>query len=156
MKAIATVGERLQLIKDWQLSGLTLSEWCRRNGIHKNTFSNWIHRFRKQGLLETPAVIPETITRDPVSQDIVKIEVARNSGSVSNGIISEAAAIIPESPFSGNKGAVITILGCTGVVERITVNSDISAEIKHGQGAEQFQEDRICRFPIRKIVTEYL
>ena len=36
MKAIATVGERLQLIKDWQLSGLTISEWCRRNGIHKN------------------------------------------------------------------------------------------------------------------------
>ena len=109
MKAIATVGERLQLIKDWQLSGLTLSEWCRRNGIHKNTFSNWIHRFRKQGLLETPAVIPETITRDPVSQDIVKIEVARNSGPVSSGIFSEAADIIPESPFSGNKGAVMEI-----------------------------------------------
>ena len=109
MKAIATVGERLQLIKDWQLSGLTLSEWCRRNGIHKNTFSNWIHRFRKQGLLETPAVIPETITRDPVSQDIVKIEVARNSGPVSSGIFSEAADIIPESPFSDNKGAVMEI-----------------------------------------------
>jgi len=109
MKAIATVGERLQLIKDWQLSGLTISEWCRRSGIHKNTFSNWIHRFRKQGLLETPAVIPETITRDPVSQDIVKIEVARNSGPVSSGIFSEAADIIPESPFSDNKGAVMEI-----------------------------------------------
>ena len=109
MKAIATVGERLQLIKDWQLSGLTISEWCRRNGIHKNTFSNWIHRFRKQGLLETPAVIPETITRDPVSQDIVKIEAARNSGPVSSGIFSEAADIIPESPFSDNKGAVMEI-----------------------------------------------
>ena len=109
MKAIATAGERLQLIKDWQLSGLTISEWCRRSGIHKNTFSNWIHRFRKQGLLETPAVIPETITRDPVSQDIVKIEVARNSGPVSSGIFSEAADIIPESPFSDNKGAVMEI-----------------------------------------------
>ena len=109
MKAIATVGERLQLIKDWQLSGLTISEWCRRSGIHKNTFSNWIHRFRKQGLLETPAVIPETITRDPVSQDIVKIEVARNSGPVSSGFFSEAADIIPESPFSDNKGAVMEI-----------------------------------------------
>ena len=109
MKSIATVGERLQLIKDWQLSGLTISEWCRRSGIHKNTFSNWIHRFRKQGLLETPAVIPETITRDPVSQDIVKIEVARNSGPVSSGIFSEAADIIPESPFSDNKGAVMEI-----------------------------------------------
>ena len=97
MKAIATVGERLQLIKDWQLSGLTLSEWCRRNGIHKNTFSNWIHRFRKQGLLETPAVIPEAITRDPVRQDIVKIEVARNSGPVSSGIFSGQSFFLCDS-----------------------------------------------------------
>ena len=76
MKAIATVGERLQLIKDWQCSGLTVSEWCRRNGIHKNTFCNWIHRSRKQGLLETPAVIPQPIDQDPIKQDIVKIEVS--------------------------------------------------------------------------------
>ena len=129
MKAIATVGERLQLIKDWQLSGLTISEWCRRNGIHKNTFSNWIHRFRKQGLLETPAVIPETITRDPVSQDIVKIEVARNSGPVSSGIFSEAADIIPESPFSGNKGAVMEItLGSVQIKVSNQVNSQLLAE----------------------------
>ena len=126
MKAIATVGERLQLIKDWQLSGLTISEWCRRNGIHKNTFSNWIHRFRKQGLLETPAVIPETITRDPVSQDIVKIEVARNSGPVSSGIFSEAADIIPESPFSDNKGAVMEInLGSV----QIKVSNQVSPQL---------------------------
>ena len=126
MKAIATVGERLQLIKDWQLSGLTISEWCRRSGIHKNTFSNWIHRFRKQGLLETPAVIPETITRDPVSQDIVKIEVARNSGPVSSGIFSEAADIIPESPFSGNKGAVMEInLGSV----QIKVSNQVSPQL---------------------------
>ena len=109
MKAIATVGERLQLIKNWQLSGLTISEWCRRNGIHKNTFSNWIHRFRKQGLLETPAVIPEPIIRDPVSQDIVKIEVARNSGSAASGIISETAANFPGSPLSDSQGSVMEI-----------------------------------------------
>jgi len=71
MKAIVTVGERLQLIKDWQCSGLTVSEWCRRNGIHKNTFCNWIHRSRKQGLLETPAVIPQPIDQDPIKQDII-------------------------------------------------------------------------------------
>ena len=129
MKAIATVGERLQLIKDWQLSGLTLSEWCRRNGIHKNTFSNWIHRARKQGLLETPAVIPEPITRDPVSQDIVKIEVARNSGSVLSGIISETAAIAPESPASGNKGAVMEItLGNVRIKVSNHVNPQLLAE----------------------------
>lgn len=129
MKAIATVGERLQLIKDWQLSGLTLSEWCRRNGIHKNTFSNWIYRSRKQGLLETPAVIPEPINRDPVRQDIVKIEVARNSGSVSSGIISEATAIIPESPFSDNKGAVMEItLGRVQIKVSNQVNPQLLAE----------------------------
>ena len=129
MKAIATVGERLQLIKDWQLSGLTLSEWCRRNGIHKNTFSNWIHRARKQGLLETPAVIPEPITRDPVSQDIVKIEVARNSGSVLSGIISETVAIAPESPASGNKGAVMEItLGNVRIKVSNQVNPQLLAE----------------------------
>ena len=122
MKAIATVGERLQLIKDWQLSGLTLSEWCRRNGIHKNTFSNWIHRFRKQGLLETPAVIPETITRDPVRQDIVKIEVARNSRSVSSEIISEP-------PFSDNQGAVMEItLGSVQIKVSNQVNPQLLAE----------------------------
>ena len=129
MKAIATVGERLQLIKDWQLSGLTLSEWCRRNGIHKNTFSNWIHRFRKQGLLETPAVIPEPIIRDPVSQDIVKIEVARNSGSAASGIISETAANFPESPFSDSQGPVMEItLDSVQIKVSNQVNPQLPAE----------------------------
>ena len=129
MKAIATVGDRLQLIKDWQLSGLTISEWCRRNGIHKNTFSNWIHRFRKQGLLETPAVIPEPIIRDPVSQDIVKIEVARNSGSAASGIISETAANFPESPFSDSQGPVMEItLGSVQIKVSNQVNPQLLAE----------------------------
>ena len=129
MKAIASVGERLQLIKDWQLSGLTISEWCRRNGIHKNTFSNWIHRFRKQGLLETPTVIPEPITRDPISQDIVKIEVAKNSGSVSREIIPETAAMIPGFQFSDNKGAVMEInLGSVRIKVTNQVNPHLLAE----------------------------
>ena len=129
MKAIATVGERLQLIKDWQLSGLTISEWCRRNGIHKNTFSNWIHRSRKQGLLETPAVIPEPIIRDPVRQDIVKIEVARNSGSATSGIISKTAANFPESPFSDSKGPVMEItLGRVQIKVSNQVNPQLLAE----------------------------
>ena len=129
MKAIATVGERLQLIKDWQLSGLTISEWCRRNGIHKNTFSNWIHRFRKQGLLETPAVIPEPIIRDPVSQDIVKIEVARNSGSATSGIISETEANFLEFSFSDSQGPVMEItLGNVQIKVSNQVNPQLLAE----------------------------
>ena len=87
MKAIATVGERLRMIKEWQQSGLSISEWCRRNGIHPNTFCNWIYRSRKQGLLETPVVVPQPIIRDPAQQEIVKIEVARKPGSEPTGIM---------------------------------------------------------------------
>lgn len=85
MKAIVTVGERLRLIKEWQKTGLSISEWCRRNGIHPNTFCNWIYRSRQQGLLETPAVVPQLIIPEPVQQDIVKIEVAQKPESVPTG-----------------------------------------------------------------------
>ena len=109
MKAIATVGERLRLIKDWQQSGLSVSEWCRRNGIHPNTFCNWIHRSRKQGLLETPAVVPQPIVQDPVPQDIVKIEIApRDSESVATTMIQARKEPLEAIPAS-NKIAVIEI-----------------------------------------------
>ena len=110
MKAIATVGERLRLIKDWQQSGLSISEWCRRNGIHPNTFCNWIHRSRKQGLLETPAVVPQPIVQDPVPQDIVKIEVVpRDRESVATTMIQAKKDPLEAIP-SSNKVAVMEIL----------------------------------------------
>ena len=140
MKAIATVGERLQLIKDWQLSGLTISEWCRRNGIHKNTFSNWIHRFRKQGLLETPAVIPQPIVSEPVHQDIVKIEVARNTESFSAGIISGVKAGSPEISFSDNGSAVMEI--AVGGI-RIKATNQVSPQLL-AQTIRLLGGDAIC------------
>ena len=110
MKAIATVGERLRLIKDWQQSGLSISEWCCRNGIHPNTFCNWIHRSRKQGLLETPAVVPQPIVQDPVPQDIVKIEVVpRDRESVATTMIQAKKDPLEAIP-SSNKVAVMEIL----------------------------------------------
>ena len=110
MKAIATVGERLRLIKDWQQSGLSISEWCRRNGIHPNTFCNWIHRSRKQGLLETPAVVPQPIVQDPVPQDIVKIEVVpQDRESVATTMIQAKKDPLEAIP-SSNKVAVMEIL----------------------------------------------
>ena len=110
MKAIATVGERLRLIKDWQQSGLSISEWCRRNGIHPNTFCNWIHRSRKQGLLETPVVVPQPIVQDPVPQDIVKIEVVpRDRESVATTMIQAKKDPLEAIP-SSNKVAVMEIL----------------------------------------------
>ena len=110
MKAIATVGERLRLIKDWQQSGLSISEWCRRNGIHPNTFCNWIHRSRKQGLLETPAVVPQPIVQDPVPQEIVKIEVVPlDRESVATTMIQAKKDPLEAIP-SSNKVAVMEIL----------------------------------------------
>ena len=110
MKAIATIGERLRLIKDWQQSGLSISEWCRRNGIHPNTFCNWIHRSRKQGLLETPAVVPQPIVQDPVPQDIVKMEVVpRDRESVATTMIQAKKDPLEAIP-SSNKVAVMEIL----------------------------------------------
>ncbi len=110
MKAIATVGERLRLIKDWQQSGLSISEWCRRNGLHPNTFCNWIHRSRKQGLLETPAVVPQPIVQDPVPQEIVKIEVVPlDRESVATTMIQAKKDPLEAIP-SSNKVAVMEIL----------------------------------------------
>ena len=60
-KPIATIPERLEMIRACQASGLSVAEWCRRNGLNDNTYFNWVTRLRKKGLLETPAVIPETI-----------------------------------------------------------------------------------------------
>ena len=129
MKPITTVGERLQLIKEWQLSGLTASEWCRRNGIHKNTFSNWIHRSRKQGLLETPVVIPQPIVPEPVHQDIVKIEVDQNVETVSRGTVSEIGAGFKEAPIADNRRAVMEIsLGSVRIKVTNQVNPRLLAE----------------------------
>ena len=129
MKAIATVGERLQYIKDWQQSGLSVSEWCRRNGIHPNTFCNWIYRSRKQGLLETPAVIPQSIIHDPIQQDIVKIEVSQNPRSVSAGIIPEPGRSHLETISADSNTVVMEIsVGSIRIKATNQANPQILAE----------------------------
>ena len=129
MKAIATVGERLQYIKDWQRSGLSVSEWCRRNGIHPNTFCNWVHRSRKQGLLETPAVIPQPIIHDPIQQDIVKIEVSRNPKSIPTERVQEPEEDHSESMPANNRTAVMEIsVGSIRIKVTNQVNPQLLAE----------------------------
>jgi hypothetical protein len=59
----------------------------------------------------------------------VRIEVARNSGSVSSEIIPETAAMIPGSQFSDNKGAVMEItLGSVQIKVSNQVNPQLLAE----------------------------
>ncbi len=82
IKPIVTKEERLRLIKECQQSGLTTSEWCRRNGIQRNTFHTWITRARKKGLIETPATIPTVIAAEASHPDIVKVSLANETDSV--------------------------------------------------------------------------
>jgi hypothetical protein len=45
-------------IEDWQASGLSQAEYCRRHGLNANTFSGRLHRYRSQGLDPQPGLVP--------------------------------------------------------------------------------------------------
>ena len=77
IKAIATEAERIRLIRECQQSGLTANEWCRQNGISRNTYHTWLNRLRKKGLIETAATIPTVISSEPYHQEIVKVEMVK-------------------------------------------------------------------------------
>jgi len=77
IKAIATEAERIRLIRECQQSGLTANEWCRQNGISRNTYHTWLNRLRKKGLIETTATMPTVISSEPYHQEIVKVEMVK-------------------------------------------------------------------------------
>ena len=89
---IATVEERLKIIKECRQSGLTANEWCRRHGLRWNTYHTWVTRLRKKGLLETAATVPRVVIREPELPDIVKIDLDGRNGirSLDDGIWPEA------------------------------------------------------------------
>ena len=93
IKAIATEEERIRLIRACQQSGLTANEWCRRNGISRNTYHTWLSRLRKKGLIETAATIPTVISSEPYQQDIVKVELVKEENGISG---------IPQGSFRGS------------------------------------------------------
>ena len=92
---IATVEERLRIIKECRQSGLTANEWCRRHGLRWNTYHTWVTRLRKKGLLETAATVPTVVINEPGLPDIVKVELTgrkeiRSVESAATGIWQEA------------------------------------------------------------------
>lgn len=88
---IATVEERLRIIKECRQSGLTANEWCRRHGLRWNTYHTWVTRLRKKGLLETAATVPTVVIHEPEQPDIVKVDLSSRTGirSLENGIWPE-------------------------------------------------------------------
>ena len=45
-------------IEDWQASGLSQAEYCRRHGLNANTFSGRLHHYRSHRLPQPPELIP--------------------------------------------------------------------------------------------------
>lgn len=122
MKTKTTIPERLKMIKACQASGLSVAEWCRRNGLNDNTYFNWVTRLRRKGLLETPAVIPETIPHEVEQPEIVKVEIAPQA-SCRSDLSGQSMKCLPEK--SGG-GAVMEIaLG--GV--KIKVTNQVNAQL---------------------------
>ena len=41
--------ERERLIGEYEVSGVTQAEFCRREGLNEQTFSSWLGKYRKNG-----------------------------------------------------------------------------------------------------------
>ncbi len=123
MKARVTAEERLRLIGEWQQSGMGVREWCRGKGIHPNTFCAWKKRSCERGAMETPAVIPQTVVQDTISQDIVKIEVKRDTETKQMNVnpVKEAAG-----GSASSRSAVMEI--AVGSI-RIKVTNQVSPQL---------------------------
>ena len=67
--------EQLKLVRLCRASGLTIAEWCRREGINPDTYSTWIERLQKRGMLEKAAQMPRRIVNKPYFPEIVKVQV---------------------------------------------------------------------------------
>lgn len=72
-----TTEEQLQLIGECRASGLTIAEWCRREGVNPDTYHTWVERLQNRGRLEKAASIPQRVVREPYVPDIVKVEVSQ-------------------------------------------------------------------------------
>lgn len=70
-----TTQEQMQMVNECRASGLTIADWCRREGIRPDTYHTWVSRLSEKGLLEKPVVIPQPIIREPFAPDIVKVEI---------------------------------------------------------------------------------
>ena len=67
--------EQLRLITECHQSGLTDYEWCQQHNIKVSTFYAWVHRLKRSGEIDIPAVIPTVVRKEPEQPDIVKIKI---------------------------------------------------------------------------------
>ena len=58
-------------IEDWQASGLSQAEYCRRHGLNANTFSGRLHHYRSHRLPRPPELIPVQVQPLPKAAEAV-------------------------------------------------------------------------------------
>lgn len=70
-----TPEEQLEMVRLCRASGLSIAEWCRREGIRPDTYYTWVERLQKRGKLEKAAPVPQRIVNEPFAPEIVKVQV---------------------------------------------------------------------------------
>ena len=70
-----TPEEQLEMVRLCRASGLTIAEWCRREGILPDTYYTWHERLRKRGMLEKATPVPQRVVDRPFAPEIVKVQV---------------------------------------------------------------------------------
>ena len=68
---MATTERWKKHIEDWQASGLSQAEYCRRQGLNANTFSGRLHHYRSQGLPPQPGLIQVQVQPLPKAVEAV-------------------------------------------------------------------------------------
>ena len=126
IRPIATEEERIRLIRECQQSGLTANEWCRQNGISRNTFHTWLTRLRRKGLIETAATMPTVISSEPYRQDIVKVELAGEGTEISTRERERTQEISTGNEPASGKSAVM--VGSIRIKVTNQVNSQLLAD----------------------------
>ena len=114
--------EQLRLITECRQSGLTDYEWCQQHDIKVSTFSVWVHRLKKNGEIDIPAVIPTVIRKEPVQPDIVRIRIEGEKAP--EPVMDVAiASEIPEESFpamAAQSGYPVMEVMLNGVHLRVT------------------------------------
>ena len=129
IRPIATEEERIRLIRECQQSGLTANEWCRQNGVSRNTYHTWLTRLRRKGLIETAATIPTVISSEPYHPDIVKVELAREELKTSEGAYQSLPGRSEgNEPASGKDAVMEIIVGSVRIKVTNQVNPQLLAE----------------------------
>ena len=102
-----TPEEQLEMVRLCRASGLTIAEWCRREGIIPDTYYTWIERLQKRGMLEKAAPVPQRIVNEPFAPEIVKVQVeapAHTMAAQYPGIPQENGEPVPMAvPSAGNE-----------------------------------------------------